>query len=348
MYCRGRCTIAFVYANSYRCMSFHSNCSHRFSSTIIDKYSMSRNSNRILRSIRIPDPKLIAEFPHADFDKALEYAQRTNSQSRGPMLGDAHQSYYQAIASSVKYLTRQHMEQQEREYQIKQQRLEQQQEQSRLAREAREKARENNVFGLLNLPRQKYPNRGRTHKKPVPKAAHIIRAIPEEVVPTANLLGLNDDAFIETAKHIEKAAESAELAAIEANTAYEEAQSRGQELETEIKIQTEEADARIRHRVKNHRSGHGQPSNHNQLEHWKSGMQRTWAAMRQPVRELIQQTHKIADAATKHAQKLKTNALVAKRKAEQIANSHKNLLVFPSRANELNGLFKNKTRRNNK
>ncbi len=301
-------------------------------------------SGSILSEMRKPDAALIAEFPHADFDKALQYAQRTNSQRRGPMLANANKSYYQAIASSVKYLIRQHMEQQEKEYQEKQQQLEQAQERARLAREERERARANNVFGLLNLPRQPrhYTSRNSAGRKPARTIAH--RAIPTEVEPSANLLGINENAKIQISKNLEEVSEKANVAAAEANQAYKSAAQQATLLNQEIRSQINAKRQELRITP-----GGTNP----QLKHWESGMYKTWETMRKPVLELVQQTHKIAESAKAHAAKIKQQALIAKRIAKEIENSRKNLLVFPSREEELSNLFKeikggNYTRRHRK
>ena len=53
-----------------------------------------------LEAMRIPDPELLLKYPHANFEEALRYAE----QQQGPLLTQAHNSYYQQYARNVKHL----------------------------------------------------------------------------------------------------------------------------------------------------------------------------------------------------------------------------------------------------
>ncbi len=98
------------------------------------------------------------------------------------------------------------------------------------------------------------------------------------------------------------------------------------------------AKERIRTRVRNIHSGLGQPSNANQLEHYKHGMQRAWNSERNKYNTRI---YKRLENTKKYVNRLGAQLKYSQTQKNKLSDANTNLLTFPSREEELAPLFSN-------
>jgi hypothetical protein len=280
-------------------------------------------ANEILESMRNPDPELIAKYPHADFNAAVRKAEHTESMRRGGVPVGAHISAYQGFAGSVKYATEQLMAQQEKEYlDNPRRRMQMHIEAVRAARMAARgesaaaaiiSKNEDNIFGINSLK----------SKRVLPKVRGVY----------TNLLGIQEKSPKELANQAEQQALLAEEHAAELQAATNRARRNLNKSQTEKQAARNAAIKRIRNTPRNIYAGHGQPSEHNRIAHWEKGMSSTWAMNQSP--KIFTNAYTRSQKAQEHAKAARQRATLARRRA----NQNKNLLVFPSREEELAGLF---------
>jgi hypothetical protein len=158
---------------------------------------------------------------------------------------------------------------------------------------------------------------------------------PTESSQYANLLGIENNAkHAQLENEYKRAQEILRQIQEEANIV-----SRGfEEIRANHDQQIANAKERIRTRVRNIYSGHGQPSNANQLEHYKTGMRRTWNADRSKYNTGI---YKRLENTKKYVERLGEQLKYSQTQKNKRSTANNNLLTFPSREEELAPLFSN-------
>ncbi len=180
----------------------------------------------------------------------------------------------------------------------------------------------NDIFGLHN-------------KKGKATGAKLTRLNPRE-----NVFGIYKKPTAQIAENAQKAVENAESDLSNTLETFERESSvyKDESEQYQQKRKAEENAARLRMSGRDPHGGVLQLSEHEKMEHWKRGMQRTWNAEFKPLgqkRNAVEKLRKNIEMKRKYIATLKKTANKAKRNLE----SEQNLLVFPKRDEELQGLF---------